>query len=357
MRKKGLISLSVICLILSHGMVVRGLDEFIDDYENEDYISNTNNIIRNVALDAMELDTYATKLYEDFSAGAGFYIEVDPNAHLIINPNTQWEHDAWRDEDCYLYRDLGVGSVEDFTYELAIRTPTAEDDNSECFYMVLGNAIDDFTALSVGNTIGVSFRDVGGANRLYIWSYDIGVAKADFYVCVLNTWYYLIVTRVDDDIDVEIYSDGARTNLLDTISVVDGVDVAFRYFYATNTRNTGHAIDLANARGANYWLGNYTLSYYANGEYYTTNILDSVNGTTIVLLYNCTLDGSSIMTIEFSSDNSTWVDHNGNAGSDNAVVGYESLDMRDLSYSISCYIRFNFTENNDDTPRVYKNNG
>lgn len=93
--------------------------------------------------------------------------------------------------------------------------------------------------------------------------------------------------------------------------------------------------------------------YSNDGHFYTTDVLSNI-ANSIVLLTNTTIPENDIVTVEFSSDNVTWVDHNGDPGSDTLVSGNESLDLRDLSYS-NLYSRFNLTDGGaDSTPRLYQ---
>jgi len=65
--------------------MVRGLTKFMDDYENEDYISIKDKIIRNPLLNAMELNRSMTKKKEEYEKD-GFFITIKILSNLNGSP-------------------------------------------------------------------------------------------------------------------------------------------------------------------------------------------------------------------------------------------------------------------------------
>ncbi|GAH37116.1 unnamed protein product, partial [marine sediment metagenome] len=67
--------------------------------------------------------------------------------------------------------------------------------------------------------------------------------------------------------------------------------------------------------------------YEADGYFYTIEVVSDIRSLSI-LMTNSTLDAGDI-SVQFSDDNITWVDHNNQPGQDYLIDGYESLDLRD----------------------------
>jgi len=90
-----------------------------------------------------------------------------------------------------------------------------------------------------------------------------------------------------------------------------------------------------------------------DGHFYTTDFLSGINYTATAVLFNSTTPGGDSLTVEFSSDNATWYDHDGVLGSETIISGFEGYDLRDLGFT-TIYMRFNFTSAGDSTPRLYQ---
>ena len=124
----------------------------------------------------------------------------------------------------------------------------------------------------------------------------------------------------------------------------------FRYVYGAFSYNTG--LDVAHTGFNEYlWIGSYGNVYDESGTYYTVNVLGG--DPAIAILYNLTIPAGCGATMEFSTDNVTWVDHNNQAGFDTLIAGYEALDLRDV-YNGTTYRRVNMTSNGEFTPRMYQ---
>ncbi len=294
------------------------------------------------------------KVFENFSD----YTEIDPNNHITIISENEINFDAWRNEDAYLYFDYGVNYFGNIEHWIDIRTPVTSDNDAEGELYVLANVVDDFTGIRTGDALRFAFRREGTINTLYFTGYKDGASTQDSYVCTLNTWYFLIIIRVDNDCYCEIYSDSSRTILLDNLTINNAIDVNFRYIYGCSSLNTGHNLDYQDSRTKNLWIGEYisVFGYMNNGIFYTKDILNYVNGSSIVLLTNSTIPENDEIKIQFSPNNSSWYSHNAIlTGYDNIVAGLESIDLRDLNYSSSIYMRFNFSDGgSDSTPRLYQ---
>lgn len=92
--------------------------------------------------------------------------------------------------------------------------------------------------------------------------------------------------------------------------------------------------------------------YELKGYFCTPNILNNISALSLLTI-NSTLD-QGILTVQFSEDNFTWVDHTNQVGYDTLIGEWESIYLHDLNFS-KLYMRFNFTRGGFfKTPRLYQ---
>lgn len=93
--------------------------------------------------------------------------------------------------------------------------------------------------------------------------------------------------------------------------------------------------------------------YLAPGYFSTVDYGLSVNGSGLTLLTNSTIPSGTSISVQFSLDNSTWVNQHNASGSTELSGGFESFDLRDINSTV-LYVRFNFVGSDTDTPRLYQ---
>jgi len=175
--------------------------------------------------------------YEDFTT----YTEVDTANNRVQRTATHVDHAATRNEDTYLYKDYGVGHFTDFTHKVDVRSDFAAL-SSQGFVWMLANDVDDAYGLhSAGKTfILIRIRRDDAGNHITLFEFYGGDWYYDDYVGVAaNTWYYLTIEKSGTSLTCKIYSDSARTTLVDTLSLTLHGNWSFRYIYACNTWNDG----------------------------------------------------------------------------------------------------------------------
>jgi len=96
-----------------------------------------------------------------------------------------------------------------------------------------------------------------------------------------------------------------------------------------------------------------TGGFEKEGYFITDDYLNYTTGNTLALLTNASIPSGTSMTVQFSNDNSTWVDNEGNVGSTPIGEGFYSIDLRDLNYT-NDYKMVNFTGTLSLTPRLYQ---
>jgi hypothetical protein len=173
--------------------------------------------------------------YNDFT-------EVDPNTHLAIVGTNHLDFDAYKNEDCYLYKDYGTDHFGDFEHKVDMKA-SALDDYDNSFFWMLSNDINDVHDLYGGGKTFLTLRCIkfSGTSHIVLEEYESGNLWYDDYVITGDTWYYLTVTKSGTSLTCKIYSDSARTILLDTLSLTLHADHKFRYLFGCNTYNDGNA--------------------------------------------------------------------------------------------------------------------
>lgn len=175
--------------------------------------------------------------YEDFTA----YTEVDPNNNVAVTPSSI-VHQVRRDEDAYIYGDFGAGYFDDLVLYVTVEYSGAEPYTYYCF-CVFSDELDDVKGLRDGARpyLGLYFYDT---SFLVLDYFDGASNTQDTYVSpAFNTPYYLVISRANDLFTCKIFSDEARTTLIDTLQVNVSGSSAYRYLLVTDTYNSGDAIE------------------------------------------------------------------------------------------------------------------
>lgn len=236
---------------------------------------------------------------QDFST----YTELDPNSRITITNSKVSRAGLSRGETAYVYKDFGVdyfnGSFEQrFNIQL-----TSYNAGGLTVFWQMTSDVNNFKWLSDNTKSNLALYTFGNALRLY--ERDGANEYNDSYTITTGTNYYVSIVRDESTgtygtLYAYIYSNSARTTLLDTLSLtLHSSKKDFRYLYACNTYNDAEAGDTTTGFTENLIIGNYPR--LTLGEY-----LGAGSGTTKLLLH---LNGSS-------SDSSG----NGNNGTDTAIT-------------------------------------
>lgn len=154
---------------------------------------------------------------EDF----GYYTEVDTDNVLTVTTSRctfdglqmNWTQD-------YVYKDFGPARFgTNWTHTFDVCITTAEDQAVAVFY-AQSNEIDYWGSLA--NGFGVYFQVEGSGAYLDINLKDIETANADSYLNTshsITKTYYMKLVRNGTSLALYIYSDSARTTLIDTLSI------------------------------------------------------------------------------------------------------------------------------------------
>ena len=175
------------------------------------------------------------------------YTEVDANNKLTVTSSRATGANVGRDEEVYLYKDFGPNYFNNLyvTFELYVASTSvyAIDPNIAAVGgMGFANVVDDvsgFSATDINVMIGTE-----PINAFKLWLVRGPGAASDVYIGAADTIYYCLLERaVDSDtVTLKIYSDAARTTLLDTLTISGvGVTTQWRYCYGFVNWDGGYA--------------------------------------------------------------------------------------------------------------------
>jgi len=156
--------------------------------------------------------------YEDFTT----YTEVDPNNHITVSVN-HIDHHTVRNEDAYIYKDYGSGYFGDsFEHHLDARIEASTTGGWDAIWS-LANEVGSELQIRVGSDPDhflVSFyRDLYQGHQIALAEWYNSNWYVQTYNISSSTWYYLKIIKNGTLLQLKVYSDSARTNLLTTISL------------------------------------------------------------------------------------------------------------------------------------------
>jgi len=165
---------------------------------------------------------------EDFTT----YTEVDPNAHISVTASAITGSDILRNEDAYVYDDKGASHFGNFEFLVTSHTDfSGTDQYSEVWFAVVGDEVDG--AYNINYGLGMSWRRNSGPNylTLRLSEQDNRSETHDNYTNrSYDTDYYITVSRSGTTAVALVYSDAARTVLIDTLTITC-LTTACQYIY------------------------------------------------------------------------------------------------------------------------------
>ena len=169
---------------------------------------------------------------EDFRT----YTEVDDDGDITVTQTKCDVSTMRRDAVSYVYKDMGVGHFGEFEHKFTIHIGTAD------IFGVCG-----FWGLSNGAYTEQDKRDDNEGLMFKLYERAVGVESlelnewpafsSDLYDGDANTTYYITIERAGLVLTAKIYSDAARTLLLDTLTVAC-VATAYRYIQTISSRES-----------------------------------------------------------------------------------------------------------------------
>jgi len=325
------------------------LGQVIDDYENDDNVDGAVNIINNSTLDCMELNLTSGLLTENYTT----YTEHDVGADRIIFDDYWVEHDSYRNEITYLYKEFTSKTFFEFETEFDVYI-SYEEQYAVGIPFMLSNFTGD-ERQHIDNSWGMLafrfYRSTPPQDRrvmIIIRNSTGGFVDAEINYPI-GQWLYITARQNSTHYAAWVYTDEAKTTLWTYFEIRHDPEY-YDIMYGCNGYRTAAAANhiIYNVTKLRIFSGEF---YEEDGYYYADDILDG--DPALTYLYNISIPENTNATIEFSTDNETWVDHNNVAGYDLLIAGYESLDLRDI-YNETVYRRVNMSSNGVYTPRLYQ---
>ncbi len=179
------------------------------------------------------------------------YTEEDPNTHITVTASRVTVTGLLRSEDAWVVKDKTAGHFDgDFEHLITVYIDAGGGDGGQNTVWGLANLVDDYFGIDASN-----------GDMLSVWMYSVAnptirmeemVAGTRYTVdqaVSLDTLYYLKIVR-DETVGTYgtiysyIYSDAARTNLLQTLTLTLHEKEDFRYIYAAQTGNSAQAFSI-----------------------------------------------------------------------------------------------------------------
>jgi len=173
--------------------------------------------------------------YEDFTT----YTEVDEDNDITVSQNQITVDTMRRDAASYVHKDFGSGAFGDF--EIQFEATCSAVSGNGASVVVLGLTNSGFThedALQNNEGILVYFyysSYLSPTDQVVALMRGSDQTQDLYYFSSIPSTFYFTLTRSGSTVDLKIYSDAARTNLLDTLTVSDGT--VYRYLSPLMSRD------------------------------------------------------------------------------------------------------------------------
>jgi len=352
-----------------YGEANENLGQFTDTFMNETYVSVLQNVIVNITLECAELNYTGlfgdaiynlTQLREHDWTGNGWVADVSFSimnnnelrmlsaqstidlGHIFLTVDRSWLDGKYVRFRYYPYSSTVLAAYQKQYFEVK---DGDYDRSSPTDFPVINWPASELPPYKGGGSL-FYYQNVDGLNNWYIKDFQIDTSSGILENCTL--WWWLRDDWTNQAIGlylcwIEINSGAGGIGNLITIDFSDLSPVTME---VTGTQNDyGFCF--------NPELPFFEGGYETEGYFTTEDYLNYTIGNSLNLLTNSSLPGSSEITVEFSSDNVTWVDNHGDIGSSIVRAGFSALDLRDLNYS-DIFMRYNLSSDGALTPRLYQ---
>jgi hypothetical protein len=331
------------------------LGQFVDEFTDLNNVSVTVDVVRNTTYNSIELNgTTGIPTLENYTT----YTEIDEDGDITVTDYTITFDTMRRDAISRVQFDYGANFFDEFQHELDVNMTDIE----------AGDASDRSSPMvwAVANSLGPWVGDVQNSDSIAVWINQVGATDDQYQFHI--TWFeagalqdqvigivrnvneevYLVMNRTDDDFFLAVYSDSSRSTLNETLTILNVANTQFRYLYGLlNVGSANDPADHASGVLSDLWFGNETGGFVSSGYLTTEDYLDQVNGSTLVLQTISKIPASGGITVEFSSDNATWINQTA------LVDGLFSIDLRSLNWSGSTYLNYSLTtSDSSETPSL-----
>jgi len=174
------------------------------------------------------------------SSGRGYqnllaWTEYDINDHLTVTPNLADANGITRNEDVFLYKDMGVGGITDFVHEVKW-TPRASDVYSLVAVWWVSNVVEDLLYWENNSSEALNWNVFYLPYRTGLGDYETGDTDFDAWEWTDGIEYWLRFERFGTAFTARVFADAARTTLLKMNSITIGA-TAYQYVGVVNSYN------------------------------------------------------------------------------------------------------------------------
>lgn len=177
------------------------------------------------------------------------YVEYDLVAHFTVAANAITVIQISGRAEAYVYKDLGANHFgASFTHYAKVKTTNSSASNStHVVAWAVSNVIDDNVGWDTNNSQAVNMwdRKTVNAYSFVLRNEESGSSDASVNLTA-NTYYWLTITRTSETaLQIQIYSDAAKTTLVDTMSVALTSGRRYQYLFAANGQDEALTNSLA----------------------------------------------------------------------------------------------------------------
>ena len=346
-----------------YGEDEKALGQFVDDFENLDNVSVIVDVVRNATYNAMEL----------------FYNESVATSTVVFSPIQLREHDYHPSYNPVMLFNKYASMIQ------VLSSPASSLGQGNIFFIVDREWIDgkymrwkwdinygtsvtwlldgEYTRSSMVDFPSNSAMMLKGNGVLQVIDTTVGLKVSDVLIDAsggVEDKATILIRLQDSWTSTIVYLDlywlqineggGGFGNIIDWNMNVGGTILTME--------QTGTLNDYGRVHEGNIQDYEVTGEGYTSSGYFTTvDYLSDpfANGSVLVQMTNATIPANTAITVQFSDDNSTWVDNEGAAGSNALTDGFLSIDLRELNWSAAYHLRYNFsTTDPAETPRLYQ---
>jgi hypothetical protein len=340
----------------AYGEDSQSLGQFVDNFDTTGNVSVTLGTRINTTSGVIELfpiGSPSSPQYENFTEQFSL---TDPNNRLTLDDYVITALNSARGDESRATEDYGSGNIDtdtEFWFDWNITELNIGDGTQRKIVQLMVVTVTSNIKGRSNDELQFNLEQLVAEDntkyQLEFEQWDGGAKTGELLSSVelnVSQEYYGIFNRTGNLKEWFIFSDSARTNLVDYLNITVGSDNhRFLHVFKQNDA-TGDPNDDFNGTFSNLWnTSKGSMGGVGSGYFISTNyLLDLIaNGSTLVYMANTTIPQNTVITIQFSSDNSTWVNSKGVSGYNTLSGGFESIDLRDLNYTSGFYIMVNMS--------------
>jgi len=171
-----------------------------------------------------------------------YWTETDPNSHISVSASTVTCSGLARNEDAYVYANLGQRALAEFTLTFSFNISSV-DDYAIGLLSGVSNSLSSFGGWSSGY-VTYFYKNTGGSGNLEfrIWDVERNVISSGITIST-STTYYVTVACTDSIYSAYLYSDSDRTALVGSrTAAISPNPIGYVYLYAASSWNSAESV-------------------------------------------------------------------------------------------------------------------